>query len=121
MKEQVKTAKAETAYGKSLDAGISYDYKWSEYENISELRAAKDELTDAEQVKTRNTERQSNARQKALTAALTAAGIEKPTIENDEQLRLKQFFVVLMSSKKYTEEAARELAAQTLGLTWEAE
>jgi hypothetical protein len=30
-------------------------------------------------------------------------------------------FKVLMSSKKYTEEAARELAASTLGLEWAAE
>jgi LPS O-antigen subunit length determinant protein (WzzB/FepE family) len=121
MENKTGKSEAKTAYGKTLDAPISYEYKWSTYANITELRDAKDELTDDEQVKVRNTERQNNARQKALQAALDAAGIVKPTIENDEQLRLRDMFKVLMSSKKYTEEAARELAASTLGLEWAAE
>lgn len=118
-----KTGKSEalTAYGKKLEAPIQYDYKWTNYVSFDELSEAKDELTNAEQVKIRNTERQNNARQKALTAALEAAGIVKPTIENDDQLRLRETFKNLMSSKKYTEEAARELAAQVLGLEWASE
>lgn len=115
-----KTGKsiAETAYGKKLDAPISYEYSYSVYENGEQLSAAKDELTIAEQVKIRNTERLNNARQKALAAALDAAGIVKPTIENDEQLRLREMFKTLMSSKKYTEDAAKALAAQVLGIEW---
>jgi len=118
MENKSLTAKAETAYGKKLDTAIEYSYTFTAYQNGDELVAAKDELTLDEQVKVRNVERQSNARQKALAAALDAAGIVKPTIENDEQLRLRDMYKVLMSSKRYTEEQARELAATTLGLTW---
>jgi hypothetical protein len=112
-------ATAKTAYGKVLDEAIPYEYSWDAYENIDEVRAAKDELTDAEVVKVRNTERQNNSRQAKLTAELTARNILKPTLENDEQHRLKEMLKVLMSSKKYSEDEARELAATTLGLTWD--
>lgn len=118
MQSKTGTSVAQTAYGKKLDSSISYDYTWTSYENIEEVKAANDLLTDDEIVKVRNTERQNNARQKALQAALDAAGIVKPTIENDEQLRLRDMFKVLMSSKRYTEDQARELAATTLGLSW---
>lgn len=112
-------ATAKTAYGKVLDEAIPYEYSWDAYENIDEVRAAKDELTDAEVVKVRNTERQNNSRQAKLTAELTARNILKPTLENDEQHRLKEMLKVLMSSKKYSEDEARELAATTLGLSWD--
>jgi hypothetical protein len=115
------TSTAVTAYGKKLDAPINYEYQWSTYADFAELSTAKDELTADEQVKVRNTERQNNARQKALQVALDAAGIVKPTIENDDQLRLRETFKNLMSSKKYTEDEARALAATVLGLEWAAE
>jgi hypothetical protein len=118
MENKTGNSTANTAYGAKLDSPIAYTYKWTAYQNIDEVRAANDLLTDEEQLKVRNTERLNNARQKALQAALDAAGIVKPTIENDEQLRLREMFKVLMASKKYTEDAARELAANTLGIAW---
>ena len=118
MENKEATSEAKTAYGKVLDAAIKYDYKWTAYQTIAEVEAANDRLTDDETIKVRNTERQSNARQKALTAALDAAGIVKPSLENDEQLRLREMFKVLMSSKKYTEDEARTLASTTLGIEW---
>lgn len=119
MKEQTKTATASTAYGKQLPTPLDYTFSWKDYETFDEVKAANDALSEDEQVKVRNTERQNNARQKALTKALDDAGIVKPTLENDEQLRLREMFKVLMSSKRYTEEQAREQAATALGLTWE--
>jgi hypothetical protein len=119
MVKKTGNATAKTAYGKVLDEAIPYQYQWDAYESIEEVRAANDLLTDAEVVKVRNTERQNNARQAKLTAELTARNINKPTLENDEQHRLKEMLKVLMSSKKYTEAEARELAATTLGLTWD--
>jgi hypothetical protein len=118
MENKQTEASAATAYGKKLDAPISYKYSWTNYSNIDEVKAANDMLTDDEIVRARNSERQLKARQQALTAALDAAGIVKPTIENDEQLRLREMFKVLMASKKYTEDAARELASNTLGIAW---
>lgn len=118
MEQKEKTATAEKAYGKDLSAPLSYDYKWTEYASTDELVSAKDELTLEEQRKVRNVERQSKARQAALTAALDAAGVVKPTIENDEQLRLKEMFKVLMSSKRYDEDGARKAASTALGIEW---
>lgn len=118
MQNKTETSKTETAYGKKLETPITYEYTWKAYENIDEVKSANDLLTDEEVVKFRNDQRQTNARQKAYAAALTAAGIQKPTLDTDEQLRLREMFKVLMSSKKYTEEAARELASNTLGIAW---
>jgi hypothetical protein len=113
------TTETATAYGKKLDNPVPYSYAWEEYANPAEMLAAGDGLSAEEQVKVRNVERKSKARQSALTAALEAAGISKPDIKTDEQLRLKEFVKVLMSSGKYTEDAARALASSTLGVEWE--
>jgi hypothetical protein len=118
MTEKTATSTATTAYGKKLDTPIVYDYSWKIYDSIEEVKTANDLLTDDEIVKVRNTERQNNARQKQLQSALDKAGIVKPDLENDEQLRLREMYKVLMSSKKYSEEAARALASNTLGIEW---
>ena len=118
MENKTANATAATAYGKALPQPIKYEYTWEVYQNIDEVKAKGDMLSDDEVIKVRNTERQQNARQKALQAALDAAGVVKPTIENDEQLRLRDMVKVLLSSKRYTEEQARQLASQTLGIQW---
>ena len=118
MENKSQTSEAKTAYGKSLPTAISYSYDWTAYQTIEEVKAANDLLTDDEVIKVRNTERQSNARQKSLAAALDAAGIVKPTLENDEQLRLREMFKVLMSGGKHTEDSAREVASTILGIAW---
>lgn len=125
MENKTGQSVATTAYGKKLDSPLTYDYAWTTYKNYDELVAAKDELTNDEQVKVRNTERQNNARQKALQAALDAAGIVKPTAENDPQIGLRDMFKTLQTAKipgtqerKYTDAQAREIAATTLGVDW---
>lgn len=124
MIQKTATSTANTAYGKKLDQPISYDYKWTAYESEDELVSAKDELTLEEQVKTRNAERQANARQKQLQATLDSLGIVKPTEENDDQTRLKNMFKTLMTAKlpngepKYTAERAREVATEVTGVEW---
>lgn len=118
-----KSDKTTTASGRGqkFDTPIPFEWTWKEYENFAELDKAGDKLSEEEQVKVRNTQRANNARSKALTAALDAAGIEKQTAENNDQIRLRDMFKVLMTSKKYTEEAAWELAENTLGIKREAE
>jgi len=118
-------SEAKTAYGKVLATPLTYEYKWTAYETDEELVAAKDELTLEEQRKTRNTERQNNARQKALQAALDAAGIVKPTAENDPQIGLRDMFKTLQTAKladgsrRYSDEEAKSIAATTLGVEWD--
>lgn len=121
MENKSATGETKTAYGQKLDTAISYTYNWTAYQSIDEIKAANDMLSDEEIVKVRNNERQMSARSKAQIAALDAAGYKKPTLETDEQLRLREMFKVLMSSKRYTEDAARELASNTLGIAWATE
>ena len=124
MKQMTGTSVAKTAYSKTLETPLPYDYKWSVYETDEELVAAKDEMTLEEQRKQRNTDRQNNARQKALQAALDNAGIVKPTAENDPQIGLRDMFKTLQTAKlpdgtrRYSDEQARSIASQTLGVEW---
>lgn len=120
MTNKTEQATAKTAYNKVLETPVTYEFSWSAYDNHSEVVAAHDTLNDDEVVKVRNRERQAKARQAALTAALDAAGIEKPNLENDPQFRLAQMYKILIAAKK-THEEARALAASTLGLEWEDE
>lgn len=127
MEQKTGKSVATTAWGKKLDAPIPYAYDYSIYVDGAELVASKDELTLDEQVKVRNTERQNNARQKALQVALDAAGIVKPTAENDPQIGLRDMFKTLQTAKlpdgtrRYTDEQAREIASTNLGVEWASE
>ena len=118
MKSETFEAVAETAYGKKLDTPIPYSGSFDAYEAYSELVAAKDELKNDEQVKVRNAERKANARQKALQAALDAAGIVKPTAENDPQFRLKRMYDLYVANGSSHDEA-RNLASAALNIAWE--
>jgi hypothetical protein len=120
MKQKTMKAVAKNAYGKQLATPIPYEFSWSTYENSTEMKQANDGMSDDEQVKQRNKDRKAKARQAAWTAALDAAGIKAPTLENDDQFRLREFLKVLLSSPKYkgNEEAARAKASETLGIEW---
>ena len=110
---------AYTAHKKKLEKPLQYGGDFMAYENIDEVRAANDYPNDRDVVRLKNAQRKAKALAASKTAALEAIGIVKPTLENDDQLKLREFVKVLMSSKKYTLEAARALAATTLGIEWE--
>lgn len=113
-----------TAWGKKLDKAVPYSFSYDAYESFEEVEAAKDVLSNAEQVKFRNDQKASNARTKAYNKALTDAGHEKPTEENDDQLRLRTVRNSLLTAKlpdgspKYTEEQARQVASTVTGVDW---
>lgn len=118
MKEFSKNTSTQRAYNRNLDTKVPFSFKWKIYESEDELVAAGAQLTLKQQLKVVNAAAKQTARQASLTAALDAAGIVRPTIENDDQLRLKNMYTVLMSSKRYSEDEARELASNTLGIEW---
>jgi hypothetical protein len=118
MKTETKTGSFASARGQNFSPAVEFPFTVNLYETVEELTAAKDELTLEEQVKIRNAERITRARQAAQNAKLDEMGVEKQDINNNEQIRLREFTRVLLSSKKYTEEQARELAASTLGIDW---
>jgi hypothetical protein len=118
MKEFTKNTSTQRAYNKDLPNKVPFTFTWKIYENEAEMLAAGAQMTPKQQLKAINAAAKQTARQASLTAALDAAGIVRPTIENDDQLRLKNMFTVLMSSKRYSEDEARELASNTLGIEW---
>jgi hypothetical protein len=63
-----------------------------------------------------NNARKANARQKAMQTALDGAGVIKPTMEDDDELKIASIVKGLIASKKYNEVGARTLAKQMLGL-----
>lgn len=108
----------ESAYTKKLETPIKFAGEFEAYENIGEVRAAKDEPSDKEIVDFLNNKRKANARQKSMQAALDAAGIARPTLENDAQLRLRKMYDIFVANGSSHDEA-RALAASNLKLTWE--
>jgi hypothetical protein len=110
----------ESAYGKALPTPLAYDAEFSLYENPAELRAAGGWPNDATIVKFVNAQAKANARQKATVATLESAGIVKPTIENDDQMKLREMVKILIAAGK-SEDESRTLAAATLGIDWDDE
>ena len=121
MKTEKKTGTFASARGQNFSPAVSFDFNVNLYETVEELTAAKDELTLDEQLKVRNAERITRARQAEQNAVLDKMGIEKQDINNNEQIRLREFVKVLMSGGKYNEEQAKALASTTLGIEWATE
>jgi hypothetical protein len=107
----------ENAYGKKLEAPITFEAEFEAFENKAEVEKANELLKDEEIVDFRNAQRKANARQKAMQAALDAAKIEKPTLENDPDLRLRKMYDIFVANGS-THEEARANAATALNLTW---
>ena len=118
MKTVTKKFTCGSARSQSFSPVLEFPVTYNVYETTDELVAAKDELTLAQQVKVRNAERITRARQAAQNALLDSMGIEKQDINNNDQIRLREFFKVLMSSGLYDEDTAREMAATSLKTAW---
>ena len=117
MKSEKFSGVMENAYGKKLDTAISFEGTYDALETYSEAKEKNELPTEQEVVDFLNTKRKANARQKSMQAALDAAGIIKPTLENDDQLRLKKMYDVLIANGSSPDEA-RTTAATVLGLKW---
>ena len=118
MKVETKTGNFASARGQKFNPPVEFTFEVRVIENAEELHALKLELSDDEQITVRNAEEVTRKRQAAQNAKLDAMGIEKQDINNNDQIRLRELFKVLMSSKRYTEEEARAMAATSLGVDW---
>lgn len=103
----------ESAYGRDLPKAIDFE---GTYEHIMENAAipAKEVPTDEEILAFVNRKRLANARQKAMQAALDAAGVKKPDLKTDVQLQLETLIKVYVAAGKSPEEA-QAIAESTLG------
>jgi Cu2+-containing amine oxidase len=117
----------ENAYGRPLSAlkfkegktpvtVISYAFSYEHVTNFDAIPAK--EMPDKDEIlAVVNAARKANERQKAMQKALDAAGVIKPTMEDDDTLKIKSIVAGLVASKKYNEEQATALAKQMLGLS----
>ncbi len=113
MKTQNKAARVETAYGQTLATPISFTYTYEELEKLDSIPA--NEMPDADDLRSFvNQKRNAAARSKAQNEALTAAGIQKPTLE-DPTTRLATMVKVLIAAGN-TQEQAEQIAKSVLNV-----
>jgi hypothetical protein len=106
----------ETAYGSTLKEPVKYEGQVDLYETVEEIKAANDWPSNDEIVSFVNRNRVANQRAKLMKAALDAAGIQKPTLE-DPMEQFKQMVKILVTAGK-DETTARTIANTTLGTTF---
>jgi hypothetical protein len=117
MKNETFTGTIENFYGKPVSPALTYEATVEKFETIDEVKSKNEYPSDSEIVDFINAKRKANARQKAMQVAADGAGLVKPTLENDGQLRLKSMYKILIASGK-SESEARELASTVVGETW---
>lgn len=112
----------ENAYGKPLPKPVNFEGEYEAYETIEEIRSANDFPSNDDVVDYVNNKRKASARQKSMTAALDAAGYEKPTLETDEDLQVATIVKALLARKDkdgnavHNKETATATARATLGI-----
>lgn len=116
MKNETLKGTMDNAYGKALPKPVSYEGSLELYETPDEVRAANDWPSNDEIVSVVNANRKANARQKFMKAALDAAGIQKPTLEDPAE-QFKQMVKILVTAGK-DEATAAQLANATLGTSF---
>lgn len=132
MKTKKVSGVAKSAYGKPLHeldttskvklpkgSELKFSGSYVEYETIEELRNAGKWPDEKKILGWSNRDARNNARNKAQTDAFDAAGIIKPTIENDPMIRFRDMVKILIASDK-TEAEAKEIAAAMLGIDLDA-
>ena len=114
MKTEKFSGTIENAYGSTLATAVKFEGTFEAYENIDEIRAANDMPNNDEIVNFVNARRKASKRQGAMTSALEAAGISKPTDENPE-VALKNMVKILKAQGK-SDEQATQIAKTVLGI-----
>lgn len=116
MKTETFEATATSGRGQNFASPLSYSGEYQVYDNPEEIREKNDWPSDDDILQYVNTQRKLAARNKALNAALDAAGIAKQTIENSENLRLSGMVKILVASGMGQDEAT-EVAKATLKIS----
>lgn len=112
-KTVTKTATVNTAYGQTLSEPIQFSYQFDELVKGDPIPA--DEQPDESDIRAYvNQKRNAAARSSAQNAALSEAGIQKPTLE-DADVRLKTMVKVLVAAGNSAEEAEK-IARGALGM-----
>lgn len=94
------------------NAAIAFNGEYTSYESPEEV-PDEEKLTADEILDVINNKRKANARQKSMQAAIDAAGIVKPTLEDSPDLQLSQMVKVFVARGKSVE-VATQLAKAAL-------
>lgn len=111
MKTVAFTGTAESAYGEAIvdangkPSSVKFAGTYEAFENIKEVEAAKELLSDDEHTTAANNRRKAAAKAKEMQKALDAAGYKKPDPNAPETLR-KGMIVNLMKRRPELDEAA---------------
>lgn len=115
MKTETLKGTMENAYGQPLPTIIAYKGEFESFTSLDEI-PANEKPGDEDILAFVNNKRKANARQKFMNEALQAAGIQKPTLEDNPDLQVSTMVKALVASGKYDKDAAEKIARQTLGL-----
>lgn len=118
MKKITDKGEALKAYGKVLPTALKFDIVFDAFESMDEVKAANALPKDKELLSMINGRLKATATTAARNVAIEQAGIVKPTAENDPQLRLRETAKLLQTNGE-SEESARAIASQVLGIIWE--
>lgn len=95
MVKQTGKGATKSAWGTPVEE-VKYDFEWFEYANFEDVPPSA--LPDkAEQLKYVNDKAKMAARQKKQDEALVEAGHVKPTLQNNEEKRVKQIAAALVA------------------------
>jgi hypothetical protein len=101
--KQTGKGSTKSAWGQAVEE-VTYDFEWFDYEKFEDVPPSS--LPDkAEQLKWVNDKAKSAARQKKQDEALVDAGHVKPTLQNNEDKRVKQIAAALVAGGWSEEDA----------------
>jgi hypothetical protein len=129
MRTETFTGNIENAYGNPLPKAIKFNGEFDAFgpakdvytsadwdAAVAEIREKNEFPNNEEITNFVNNKRKANARQKTMQAALEAAGIQKPTLEDSPELRWKTMVKTLLAAKK-TQAEAESIASAALDYT----
>ena len=114
MKTETFKGEVGSAYGETLPSPVAFSGSFEAFESYSEVQSANELPTNDEIVAFVNAKRKANARAKATTAALEAAGISKPDPNSPAVLR-SNMIKNLMKAKSLSESDATQIVDGLLG------
>lgn len=106
-----------TIWGLPVNPPIPISGNIATFESVEEMRAKGEYPSEAQILKFKNAQIKAADKQKVSIAAATAAGLVKPTLENDPQMRLKNIYKTLLANGQ-SEAEARANASTVLGIEW---
>jgi hypothetical protein len=114
MKTETFKGEVASAYGETLPKAIAFSGTFEAFENYDEVVKANEIPSNDDVVGFVNAKRKANARAKATTAALEAAGISKPDPNSPEVLK-SNMVKNLMKMKNLDEATATQIVNGLLG------